>query len=62
MTSLAPREARWKAMARPIPREDPVTMATRPSSGSESEDFAAAAEAVVIAAAVLVAMIWRGVV
>lgn len=29
MTSLAPREARWRAMARPIPREAPVTMATR---------------------------------
>ncbi len=36
MTSLAPREAKWSAMARPIPREAPVTMATRSWSGREA--------------------------
>ena len=35
MTSLAPREAKWSAMARPIPREAPVTMATRSWSGKD---------------------------
>ncbi len=34
-TSLAPREAKWSAMARPIPREAPVTMATRSWSGED---------------------------
>lgn len=29
MMSLAPSEARWSEMARPIPREPPVTIATR---------------------------------
>lgn len=28
MTSLAPNEAKWSAIALPIPREEPVTMAT----------------------------------
>lgn len=29
MTSLAPSEARWRAIARPIPREAPVTIEIR---------------------------------
>lgn len=29
MMSLAPSEARWSEMARPIPREPPVTIAIR---------------------------------
>ena len=33
LTSLAPREPKWSAMACPIPRADPVTMATRSWSG-----------------------------
>ena len=33
ITSLAPREQKWSAMACPIPRADPVTMATRSWSG-----------------------------
>lgn len=33
ITSLAPREPKWSAMACPIPRADPVTMATRSWSG-----------------------------
>lgn len=33
--SLAPREAKWSAMALPIPREAPVTMATRSWSGKD---------------------------
>lgn len=32
MMSLAPSEARWSEMARPIPREPPVTIATRSCS------------------------------
>ena len=32
MTTLAPREWRRMTMARPIPREPPVTMATLPLS------------------------------
>lgn len=35
MTSLAPREAKWSAVARPIPRDAPVTMATRSWSGKD---------------------------
>ncbi|KAL0911040.1 hypothetical protein M5K25_019143 [Dendrobium thyrsiflorum] len=31
----APREARWRAMARPMPRVAPVTMATRPFNGRD---------------------------
>lgn len=34
MTRFAPREWRWTAMARPMPREAPVTIAVRPSNGS----------------------------
>lgn len=35
MTSLAPSEAKWTAMALPMPRDEPVTMATRSWSGRE---------------------------
>jgi len=34
MTIRAPREARWIAISRPIPREEPVTIATRSWRGS----------------------------
>lgn len=33
MMILAPRDARWREMARPMPREPPVTIATRSWSG-----------------------------
>lgn len=38
MTSLAPSDARWSAVARPIPREAPVTIATRPWRGRDEAD------------------------
>lgn len=34
MTSLAPKVAKWRAIARPMPRDAPVTIATLSWSGS----------------------------
>ena len=37
MRSLAPSDAKWRAMAFPIPREAPVTMATLSLRGNMAE-------------------------
>lgn len=48
MTSLAPKEAKWRATPRPMPLAAPVTMAIRSCRGRGlAEEVAMAAAAVV---------------
>lgn len=51
MTSLAPKEAKWSAIPLPIPREAPVTMATRSRS-------AVVVVAATVVGSIVVGLVW----